>query len=143
MIFTRFLQLVVLLLTVLFLGACSTKTSDRHLVFLDVSQAIDAVREQRRPLGGTTTGIWVDARTELDYNVGHIPGAIHLPLERVREEHQPLREYTTIVVYGSAYNSPRASAVSKLLMELGHKDVRILRGGFKSWKDAGHRVATP
>lgn len=133
---------LILIFALALIGGCSTKTSDRHLVFLDASEAMDAVRGQRRMLGGSTTGVWVDPRTEREFREGHIAGAIHMPLERVREDHRQLRQYDVIVVYGNDFNSPRAAAVSKTLMELGHRDVRTLRGGLKAWKDAGHPEET-
>lgn len=138
---------LILLLTATFClvsltAGCATKTSDRDLVFLDVSEAIDAVRGQRRPLRSPTSGVWLDPRTAQEYRDGHIPGAIHMPLERVRDEHRQLRDYDVIVVYGNDFNSPRAAAVSKTLIELGHRDVRTLRGGLKAWKESGQQVQT-
>ena len=119
---------------------CSTRTSDRSLVFLDVSQAIDAVRGERRILRSPTAGIWLDPRTDQEFAAGHIPGAIHMPLERIRQEHRQLNEFDVIVVYGNDFNSPRAAAASKTLLELGHTDVRTLRGGLKAWEQAGNTV---
>ncbi len=89
-------------------------------------------------LRGATTGVWLDPRTDDEYRKEHIPGAVHLPMQRVREDHSILRQYDVIVVYGNDFNSPRATAVSKTLMELGHRDVRTLRGGLKAWKEAGN-----
>lgn len=121
---------------------CASKTSDSSLVFLNPNEGIDAVREQRRMMGlaKPSSGVWLDPRTDKEYREGHIPGAVHLPMQRIREEHNALREYSVIVVYGSDYNSPRATAASKTLLELGYDDVRTLRGGLKAWTDAGHSV---
>jgi phage shock protein E len=133
------LMLFAVLVSIVSLGGCSTKTSDRDLVFLNPHDAIDAIRTQRRVmgLGGERSGVWLDPRTDEEYKQGHIPGAIHMPMQQVRQDHGILRDYSVIVVYGNDYNSPRATAVSKTLMELGYRDVRTLRGGLKAWQEAG------
>lgn len=128
--------------TVLTVPGCSTtKTSDRDLTFIEAQEGLHFARGERRGfLGGSNGAIWIDARPAEAYREGHLPGAIHLPLERARAEHETLRRDATLIVYGEDYNSPRAYALSKTLLELGHKDVRTLRGGFRAWQAAGYPV---
>lgn len=126
-------------------AGCSAKqVSDRDLVLVDPDDAIRAARGTRTlgVLGDRTPGAWVDARSEHEYREGHIEGAIHMPLERVREDHAQLRGRTPLIVYGNDYNSPRANAVSKILIEKGYKDVQTLRGGLRAWKNAGHTTVS-
>lgn len=124
-------------------GCLSTKTSDRDLVFVDPAEGMEIVRGERQGLVlGTVRGVWVDPRSVSEFREGHIPGAVHLPLERARDEHSRLEDYTTIVVYGEDYNSPLAHALSKTLLELGYDDVRTLRGGLRAWQAAGNPVET-
>lgn len=137
-----FVGFAIVALLAVFLSGCTTRTSDRDLVFLNPAEALEAVQGERRMLRGSTTGVWLDPRTDREYREGHIPGAIHMPMQRVREDHASLREYDVIIVYGNDFNSPRATAVSKTLLELGHRDVRTLRGGLKAWKEAGHSLQT-
>jgi rhodanese-related sulfurtransferase len=118
------------------------KVSGRNLVFVDAEEAARVIQGQRGPLGigGTSPGAWIDPRPIEEYRAARIPGAIHLPLDRVREDHRALNGYGVLVVYGGDYNSSRAEAMSKTLLELGYKDVRILRGGLRAWRDAGNPV---
>jgi rhodanese-related sulfurtransferase len=145
--FDRWLRLAVLILCagVLAVGGCSNKkTSDKSLSFVtadDAHSLLGGKREALFGLGGEKTSAFVDPRTLLDYRKGHIPGAIHLPYENVREQTRRLQPYTTIIVYGDSYNSTIAQAMSKTLIELGFDDVRTLRGGLRAWQDAGFDLA--
>jgi len=126
------------------IGGCATRTtSDKSLAFVDPMEASSLlqVRAKLLGLGGTTSGVWVDPRSTDAYLAGHIPGALHLPLERLRARHEELRGYDVIVVYGDTYNSALAIAMSKAVIELGYRQVHTLRGGLVAWKDAGFDVA--
>ena len=124
------------------LSGCDVKTSDRDLSFIDPTKAEVLVQGRKRLLGlaGTTKAVCVDPRSRTDYLAGHIPGAIHLPLEHLRQERHRLADYQTIIVYGNTYNSPVSLAMSKSLIELGFKDVQTLRGGLRAWELAGNPV---
>ncbi|MHC4414978.1 MAG: rhodanese-like domain-containing protein [Planctomycetota bacterium] len=120
-------------------GCSQRKISDRDLVLIDPDEA-DQLLEGRTKLlglGKTVTGIWIDPRGEAEYRAGHIPGAISLPFQNVREDHHRLRGYDVLMVYGNDYNDPKAQGMSKRLMELGFKDVRMLRGGLRTWTGTG------
>ncbi|MCI0365389.1 MAG: rhodanese-like domain-containing protein [Phycisphaerales bacterium] len=120
---------------------CSSKPSDRDLVLLGPDQATELVAGKRTLLVlGSEEAVWVDARSESDFRTGHIPGAISLPYERVSADHKQLDDYDILIVYGNDYNDPRSVGMSKRLMELGHKDVRTLQGGFRAWKEEGNPI---
>ncbi|UCD76228.1 MAG: hypothetical protein JSV91_04755 [Phycisphaerales bacterium] len=137
--------LVCLVILAAALGGCSKETSDRSLVFLGPSEGQQIVGEPRRNLlglGGEQTGVWVDPRSEADYLAGHIPGAISIPLKLIATEHERLKSYGVIIVYGDDYRDPVAEGMSKKLLQLGYRDVRTLRGGLRAWKDAGYGLET-
>ena len=71
---------------------------------------------------------------------GHVPGALHMPLETLRVERARLEGADTIIVYGDGFDSAVAGATSKLLLEMGFADVRTLRGGLRAWADAGREI---
>ena len=132
----------ILLATVI--GACATRTtSDKSLAFVDPEEAAALLQGRAKllGLGGTTSGVCIDPRSEDDYRAGHIPGALHLPLERLRDRHKELSDYDVIVVYGDTYNSTLAIAMSKAVIEFGYKQVHTLRGGLVAWQDAGFDLA--
>ena len=131
------------LVVVLLVGCSSNKTSDRNLAFVTAPEAETLVQGRRRLLGiaGERTGAWVDPRSEREFREGHIPGAIHLPAEEIRERHRTLGRFDVLVVYGDTFNDPVALGVSKGLIELGH-DARTLRGGLQAWAAAGNSLVT-
>lgn len=139
----RCLVLIAVVTGVLALTGCGDpKTSDRDLILMNVDDARELFARGRGGLriGRSGQAAWIDPRSESEFRAERIPGAIHLPLDRVRDDHRPLREYDVLIVYGDDFNSPRAAALSKTLIELGHGDVRTLRGGLRAWKAAGHSV---
>lgn len=128
-------------------GCGRGSTSDSNLTLVSTAEAEKLLQGKRNLLGmgGERNGRWVDPRPEADYRAGHIPGAINLPYERVTLEHRKLREYDLLIVYGSDYNDTRAKAMSKRLIELGHKNVHTLLGGLRAWQadDNPIEISTP
>jgi rhodanese-related sulfurtransferase len=123
-------------------GCGPTKTSDRDLTFVGPAEADQLVGGRRGllGLGGTVRAVWVDPRPEEKYAEAHIPHAIHMPFDQVADEHGRLSTYDLIIVYGTGYRDPLAEGMSKRLVELGHKDVRTLRGGLVAWRAEGFPV---
>ncbi len=110
-------------------------------------------------------------RNPLDYEEGHIPGAIPMDTNslessetwnrRSPEELKEAMEYagisndTTVIVYGR-FSYPRnedpfpgssaghlgAIRCAFIMLYAGVKDVRILNGGLQSWLDAGYEITT-
>ncbi len=124
-------------------GCTETRVSSRDLRYVDVSESTAVVQGKKTLFGlGQKTAAWVDARDRDSYAAGHIPGAIHLPLNEVKADDRRLAGVDVLVVYGNEYHSPIAEAMSKRLMALGFKDVRTLRGGLEAWRNAGNEVET-
>jgi molybdopterin synthase sulfurtransferase len=91
-----------------------------------------------------------------DYKAGHIPGAVHINTDEVEEgpvwnrlKDNQLKKFalkngitkdTTVVLYGS--DSMPAFRVAAILKYMGVNDVRVLNGGFASWKNEGYQIET-
>lgn len=96
----------------------------------------------------------VDARSDIEYATGRIPGAVHIqwgrnldedgllrPLEELAEIHAGLDPQRTTVVYCLA--GWRASLGWLALVELGFEDVRVYDGSWYEWgADARFPVET-
>ena len=78
--------------------------------------------------------IWVDVRTQDEFEAGHVPGAFHLPLGLLRLKQQLLSPDQACVLY---CNSGRRSAIAEhLLKSAGFGKVWALKNGFENYPDA-------
>lgn len=96
-----------------------------------------------RGLFESGSALFVDGRYEFDYKLGHIKGAINIPLkdfEVLRASLASLPKDKTIVTYcdGAECNSSIELA-AKLFTE-GFTDVRIFFGGWNEWN--AHQLPT-
>ncbi|MDA8233691.1 MAG: FAD-dependent oxidoreductase [Clostridia bacterium] len=73
----------------------------------------------------------VDVRTPVEYKNGHVPGAINLPLDDLRDKFGELDSHKKTILYcGIGYRSYLAY---KILKDRGFGDLRHISGGFRSW----------
>ncbi|HUP19306.1 MAG TPA: rhodanese-like domain-containing protein [Gemmatimonadota bacterium] len=75
-----------------------------------------------------------------EYARGHIPGAVHLPPERVREgaaELLPDRN-DRIVLYCRDERCEAARETASILDDMGYGKVLRFDGGKRAWVEAGH-----
>jgi rhodanese-related sulfurtransferase len=74
----------------------------------------------------------LDVRTNKDYERGHIPGAIHVPLSDIGDKIKKLKKDKELVVY--CENGNRSIWAIKRLMGMGYKNLFNLKGGYRAWK---------
>jgi 3-mercaptopyruvate sulfurtransferase SseA len=85
------------------------------------------------------TAAFVDARGDVAFAEGHIPGAVHLPPEGQEEAAAAiakLRGYATVVVYDADAGCRLAAGVADRLLAQGFSDVRLLEGSWTAWDAA-------
>ena len=66
-----------------------------------------------------------------------IPGSLHLAVDQLRGQRQALALDRELVVYCSCIDEATSVRACRVLSKQGHPRVRALRGGLKSWMDAG------
>jgi rhodanese-related sulfurtransferase len=88
--------------------------------------------------------LFVDARSQDNYEDGHIPGAVSLPLGQFDEligsfldQHAAAR---SIVTYCSGRTCEDSHHLAQLLFELGFDNVKIFIDGFPGWKAEGYPI---
>ena len=85
----------------------------------------------------------VDALPAAAYRRRHLPGAVNLASEDIAHAAEVLPDKTTsIVVYSTDTACTRAPELTRLLADLGYRDVRIYSDGIEDWVSAGLPVET-
>lgn len=89
----------------------------------------------------TYSVLWVDARSVEDYGTDHIPGAVRLTEDDWNELLPELLKIwepaSVVVVYCDSQKCHASKDVAKRLREeVGLKNVYVLKGGWKAWKEA-------
>ncbi|HET7261003.1 MAG TPA: rhodanese-like domain-containing protein [Casimicrobiaceae bacterium] len=79
----------------------------------------------------------LDVRETQDYEGGHLPDAIHIPLSQLAARGPDLAKYAgrTVIVYCD--RGMRSTAAASALGKLGFARVLGLRGGIQAWREAG------
>lgn len=87
--------------------------------------------------------IVLDVRTQGEFTgrLGHVPGAVNLPLADIAgrlnanaEEMEALKSTPIYVMCRTANRSPSAA---RLLRKRGFTDVSVIKGGMSAWKRSG------
>jgi len=88
--------------------------------------------------------LFVDARTQENYEAGHIPGAVSLPVGRFDERIESfLNQYPPeqpIVTYCSGRTCADSQNLALLLTGAGYSRVRIFIDGFPGWQAEGYPI---
>ena len=107
-----------------------------------VSQVHDAI-EQHEAGPENSDVVVVDVREKLEWNEGHIPGAIHVPrgfLELQIEEAVPDKDKTVLLYCAGGVRSLMAG---RTLQQMGYQNAISMAGGFGQWKASGYPFIQP
>lgn len=105
----------------------------------DPMEPVDAAELRRRLKAGEVTVI--DVRPDLEYEAGHIPGALSVPLEALDVRAAEFPAGRPVVAYcRGPYCIYAVEAVERLRAR--GVDARRLVDGMPDWRLAGHPVAT-
>jgi len=83
--------------------------------------------------------LFIDVREPNEWNLGHVPGAVHIPrgvLESNIEAAAPRDQ--RIVLYCASGN--RSAYAADTLQQMGYRDVASMAAGFRGWVEAGGDV---
>ena len=76
----------------------------------------------------------VDVRTEAEFALGTIPGAINIPVDELRGRLDEISKDKKVIVFCAV--GLRGHVAARLLMQKGYKDVVNLLGGYKTYSFA-------
>jgi rhodanese-related sulfurtransferase len=83
----------------------------------------------------------LDVRSKSEWQGGHIPGSINMPLNHLEERASEVPTDGKLVVH--CQGGYRSSIAASLLQRLGHKNVTDLVGGYKAWVQSQPAKAAP
>ena len=132
-------KLIVALLAILILGGCSApaaapaateaQTIDVASLPRDVDvQTTAALREQPDVM-------ILDVREQDEWDAGHIPGAVFMPMGQVPDRLSEIPKDKTVIVQCRSGN--RSSQVTDFLIQQGFTNVHNMSGGLNAWQSAG------
>ena len=127
------------------------KTIKEIIILVGVSVALALVFNTLSPRGIALLGQWdkgdalfVDARSQNDYDNGHIPGAVSLPVGQFEEQIESfLNRYPAeqhIVTYCSGRTCEDSHDLAQSLSDVGFTNVRIFIDGFPGWEAEGYPI---
>lgn len=101
---------------------------------ISVDQAEEAIRD---------TDVLVDVREADEYQMGHLPGAVHLSrgMLEFKFNANPALQSRDLKVVLYCKTSGRAALAAVALHDMGYLNVKSIAGGFDAWAAAGKPVA--
>lgn len=92
--------------------------------------------EQARDIFNRGDALFVDARHSYEFGLGHIKGAISVPMQEFNEHH-PILEIIPkdkpLVVYCDGEDCNSSKELAGKLIAAGYKDVKVFFGGWTAW----------
>jgi rhodanese-related sulfurtransferase len=132
--------LFVLLIATLLLGFPARNKARENLASCKERViSLDEFQKLRQEKGSEL--VVVDARTQDGFKLGHIPGALNGPADKIKQPAfrslLPKDQKTLIVFYCAG---PQCSAACKAAIQakgLGYEEFRIYEGGYPEWSQKG------
>ena len=81
----------------------------------------------------------LDVRNRSEWNEGHVPGAVHIPLPELAARVEELRAHSDRPIAVHCQGGSRSAVAASVLQAAGFADVSNVEGGYGAWKRAGHR----
>jgi rhodanese-related sulfurtransferase len=106
-----------------------SQTDEPAPEFIDYSEALNYHQSGK--------AIFIDARHDFDYGLGHIPGAVNLPLKEYDEKKSMLSQFskdTTLVTYCDGQECNSSIDLALKLTAEGFSNVMIFFDGWREWE---------
>lgn len=88
--------------------------------------------------------VFIDARPEEDFNEGHIPGAVSMPVfsfeDYIETFYNTHPTATHIITYCSGRECQDSHELAQLLIDIGYSHVNVFIDGFPAWQEQGFPV---
>jgi NADPH-dependent 2,4-dienoyl-CoA reductase/sulfur reductase-like enzyme/rhodanese-related sulfurtransferase len=84
------------------------------------------------------TAFLLDVRTNAEFEAGHIPNAVNIPVDEIRDRMQEIPTNRPVYIYCEA--GLRGYLAQRILRQTGYETVANLSGGYVSWKAANQEM---
>lgn len=81
--------------------------------------------------------VLVDVREKGEWNAGHVPGAVHIPLSRIAEAPRRIGKGAQVLVICRSGNRSRSATSS---LRAAGVEAHNVKGGMRAWQSAGGPV---
>ncbi len=97
------------------------------------------IDDLRGRLGTPDAPLILDVRAADEFTgpLGHVPGAVNIPLDELETRLDELAEAMEGAIIAVCRTDRRSAMAARLLAEAGARDVRVLSGGMVAWNGAG------
>jgi rhodanese-related sulfurtransferase len=96
---------------------------------------------QATQLSNRSNALFLDIRDTADYNTGHIPDAVHVPLKQLNERASELEKFRERPVIAYCRSGSQSNSAGSLLKKAGFENVYNLSGGITAWQSANLPVS--
>jgi rhodanese-related sulfurtransferase len=116
------------------------------LIYSEISRRLSGMQSigavEATQLSNRENAVFLDIREDREYQGGHIPDAIHIPLSQLSDRVSDLRKYKETPVIAYCRTGSRSSSVGGVLKKHGFENVYNLSGGIVGWEKASLPVST-
>ena len=86
--------------------------------------------------------LFMDARSEQDFNIGHIPKAVNVPPGKkfTIESKDPKAKSKLIITYCQSRDCPLSDDLAKNLAASGFTNIKVMSEGWDAWSQSGYPV---
>ena len=121
-------KLLFLVCAMLFLTACGqNKDNNREAIYMNIT-----AQEAKKIMDTEQDYIILDTRTQEEYDEGHIPGAIVISHEEIKEKAESVLKDKNQLILVYCRSGRRSKLASEDLVELGYTNIKEF-GGIIDW----------
>jgi rhodanese-related sulfurtransferase len=90
------------------------------------------------------TAVFLDAREDALFKMGHLPGALYVPKDLIDSNIARLKDWEKkgklLVAYCDGQGCGKAGELAYLLQERGIKSIALFSDGWQGWMDKGYPI---
>ena len=82
--------------------------------------------------------VFLDVRTRMEFDEGHVPGALHIPIQTLANRLQEVPQDKRLYVY--CESGVRSTNAATYLADQGFTQVENVKASMRGWRNAGYPI---